>query len=74
MIVRLADLTRDRVEELAADSLAVLPTASIEQHGPHLPVGVWHPSRRASVAGAATALAACTLPAPPARTRRRQLA
>ena len=40
MIVRLADLTRDRVEELAADSLAVLPTASIEQHGPHLPVGV----------------------------------
>ena len=40
MILRLADLTRDRVEELAADSLVVLPTASIEQHGPHLPVGV----------------------------------
>ena len=40
MILRLADLTRDRVEELATDSLVVLPTASIEQHGPHLPVGV----------------------------------
>src|SRR5215208_2625980 len=27
-------------EEFAADSIAVLPVAAIEQHGPHLPVGV----------------------------------
>ena len=40
MILRLPDLTRERVGELAPHSLAVLPTASIEQHGPHLPVGV----------------------------------
>ena len=27
-------------EEFAADSIAVLPVAAVEQHGPHLPVGV----------------------------------
>ena len=40
MILRLEDLIRERVGELAPHSLVVLPTASIEQHGPHLPVGV----------------------------------
>ena len=40
MILRLPDLSREQVGELAPHSLAVLPTASIEQHGPHLPVGV----------------------------------
>src|SRR5438105_15828966 len=27
-------------EEFAADRIAVLPVAAVEQHGPHLPVGV----------------------------------
>jgi creatinine amidohydrolase len=40
VILRLEDLTRERIGELAPHRLAVLPTASIEQHGPHLPVGV----------------------------------
>ena len=39
-MVRLEDLSRERIGELAPHRLAVLPTASIEQHGPHLPVGV----------------------------------
>lgn len=38
MTYRLAELTRDDVARLAPTALAVLPTASIEQHGPHLPV------------------------------------
>ena len=33
-------LTREEVGEIAPDSVAVLPTASIEQHGPHAPVNV----------------------------------
>ena len=30
----------DRLAALAGDSLAIVPAAAIEQHGPHLPVGV----------------------------------
>lgn len=39
MLTLFAELTRVEVAERAADSLAVVPTASIEQHGPHLAVG-----------------------------------
>ncbi len=38
MTVQLAELTRDQIGTLASEALVVLPTASIEQHGPHLPV------------------------------------
>ena len=38
MLNLFADLTRSEIAELAADALAVIPTASIEQHGPHLAV------------------------------------
>ena len=38
MTVLLAEMTRDQIAEAAPDAIAVLPTASIEQHGPHLPV------------------------------------
>jgi creatinine amidohydrolase len=34
----LAELTREQIRALAAEAVAVLPTASTEQHGPHLPV------------------------------------
>ncbi len=33
-------LTRDEIGELAPSALAILPTAAIEQHGPHNPVGL----------------------------------
>lgn len=38
MTVRLEELTREQIGEIAPNAIAVLPTASIEQHGPHLPV------------------------------------
>ncbi len=38
MTVLLAELTRDQIKTMAPGSIAVLPTAAIEQHGPHLPV------------------------------------
>ncbi len=38
MTVRLEELTREQIREIAPNAVAVLPTASIEQHGPHLPV------------------------------------
>lgn len=38
MTVLLAELTRDQIQDIAPTAVAVLPTASIEQHGPHLPV------------------------------------
>lgn len=38
MTVRLEELTREQIRVIAPDAIAVLPTASIEQHGPHLPV------------------------------------
>ena len=34
----LADLTREQIRLAAPDAVAVLPTAAIEQHGPHLPI------------------------------------
>ena len=33
-------MTRDEIGEIAPDGIAVLPTAAIEQHGPHCPVGL----------------------------------
>ena len=36
----MADWLSLTTEEFAADRIAVLPVAAIEQHGPHLPVGV----------------------------------
>ncbi len=34
----LSELTREEVRALAPETLVVLPTAAIEQHGPHLPI------------------------------------
>jgi creatinine amidohydrolase len=34
----LAEMTRDQIAAAAPNAVAVLPTASIEQHGPHMPV------------------------------------
>jgi creatinine amidohydrolase len=38
MTTLLAELTREQIRQLAPTATAILPTASIEQHGPHLPV------------------------------------
>ncbi|MCB0064203.1 MAG: creatininase family protein [Caldilineaceae bacterium] len=38
MTVLLAEMTREQIGELAPQAVAVLPTASVEQHGPHAPV------------------------------------
>lgn len=38
MGVLLAEMTREQIRAAAPDSVAVLPTASIEQHGPHMAV------------------------------------
>ena len=67
VILRLADLTRERVAELAPHSLVVLPTASIEQHGPHLPVGVDTFLCEAVVTGAAQRAASEIVVAPTLR-------
>jgi len=34
----LSEMTREQIRRVAPDALAVFPVASIEQHGPHLPV------------------------------------
>jgi creatinine amidohydrolase len=36
--VLLGEMTREQIGQLAAETVVVLPTASIEQHGPHLPI------------------------------------
>jgi creatinine amidohydrolase len=38
MTVLLAEMTREQIRRAAPNAVAVLPTASIEQHGPHAPV------------------------------------
>jgi len=38
MTILLGEMTREEIRGIAPRALAVLPTASIEQHGPHLPV------------------------------------
>ena len=38
MTVLLEEMTREQIKAMAPETVAVLPTASIEQHGPHLPV------------------------------------
>src|SRR6266404_2093736 len=37
---RVADWSSLTTQEFTADRIAVLPVAAVEQHGPHLPVGV----------------------------------
>ena len=34
----LAEMTREQIRQIAPDAVAVLPTAAIEQHGPHMPI------------------------------------
>jgi len=34
----LAEMTREQIREVAPTTIAILPTASTEQHGPHLPI------------------------------------
>lgn len=38
MTFLLAEMTRDEIKRIAPETVAVLSTAAIEQHGPHLPV------------------------------------
>lgn len=38
MTINLGQLTREKVKELAPNSLVILPIGAIEQHGPHLPL------------------------------------
>ena len=38
MTVLLAEMTREQIRRLAPNAVAVLPTAAIEQHGPHAPI------------------------------------
>ena len=38
MSIYLADLTRDQIKSLGPETPIILPTAAIEQHGPHLPI------------------------------------
>ena len=38
MTALLAEMTREAIRQLAPNAVVVLPTASIEQHGPHAPV------------------------------------
>lgn len=38
MTVLLAEMTREQIKRAAPNAIAVLPTAAIEQHGPHAPV------------------------------------
>lgn len=38
MTIRLGELTREQIRRAVPSAIAVVPTASIEQHGPHLPV------------------------------------
>ncbi|GAC1353670.1 MAG: creatininase family protein [Herpetosiphon sp.] len=40
MHLRLEEMTRGEAQSVAPHALVVLPTGAIEQHGPHLPVGV----------------------------------
>jgi creatinine amidohydrolase len=38
MTVLLAEMTREQIKRVAPNAIAVLPTAAIEQHGPHAPI------------------------------------
>jgi creatinine amidohydrolase len=38
MTIQMAEMTREQIRVIAPKTVAVLPTASIEQHGPHLPI------------------------------------
>src|SRR5690625_1716481 len=40
MTHKLMELTRETIKRVAPQATAVIPVAAIEQHGPHLPVGV----------------------------------
>ena len=52
--VQFERLTRDEIGELAPSAVAILPTAAIEQHGPHNPVGLDTMCCMAVARGAAT--------------------
>lgn len=51
--IRLDELTREEVRELAPHATVVLPTAATEQHGPHLPLRTDHAIGEAIVLRAA---------------------
>ncbi len=38
MTILLAEMTREQIRRIAPTAIAVLPTAAIEQHGPHAPI------------------------------------
>ena len=38
MTVLLGEMTREQIKRVAPNAIAVLPTAAIEQHGPHIPI------------------------------------
>jgi len=40
MIYQIQEMNREDIARLATEALAILPTASMEQHGPHLPIKV----------------------------------
>ena len=56
MPCRWQDLTTEDFHHLPPDTVAILPTAAIEQHGPHLPVSVDTVINEGLVARAVTAL------------------
>lgn len=58
---RWIDLTTEDFRTLPADTVAILPTAAIEQHGPHLPVSV-DTTINEGIVGRALALAPPDLP------------
>lgn len=58
---RWIDLTTEDFRALPADTVAILPTAAIEQHGPHLPVSV-DTTINEGIVGRALALAPPDLP------------
>lgn len=57
----LSEMTREQIAAIAPESTVVLPTAAVEQHGPHLPIQVDLLACE-TIAQRAAALAAATIP------------